>query len=307
MRLVSTTADFSGFCEGKSIAAPLEAFAPTGFKHIDMSFYRIVYKGSPWLAPGDGWKKEVEDCIDIAARCGFDFCQAHAPDGVHYKEGEERDALILATKRSIEACRMLGIPHTVIHGAGCGPDEQLFVKKNIEFYKLFEAEAEKYDVDMLIENSAELWNPDYFMRTGKEMVDFVKAAGIPRMHINWDTGHGNVQGCNQYDEVMAMGSELRALHVQDNYGNADSHVMPMCGTTNYDDLIRGLIDSGYKGDFTFEGGETLRRGKVWPNYRNNVKPEDKLADPPLYLQQKQIAVMYEVGVWFLESYGITVE
>ncbi len=216
--------------------------------------------------------------------------------------------MVLATKRSIEACRMLGIPHIVIHYPRREPDKQLFYKNSIGFFKLFEEDTEKYGIDILVENSSDGWGaPGYLLRTGKEMIDFVKEAGIPRLHINWDTGHANVQGCNQYDEVMTMGSELRALHVQDNYGNADSHVMPMCGTTNYDDLIRGLIDSGYKGDFTFEGGNTLRRSNSWPNFRNNVKPEDKLADPPLYLQQKQIAVMYEVGVWFLESYGITVE
>ena len=307
MKLVTTTSDLVPFFANRSIAAPLAAMRETGFTHLDMSFYSVVYRGSPWIAPGDGWKREVEDSLRIAGEYGYDFCQAHSPDGEHFREGEDRDALILATKRTIEACAMLGVPHTVIHAAGCGPDEGEFRRRNIAFYRLFADDAEKYGVDILTENSAEAWNPEYFLRTGRETRAFVEEAGIPRLHINWDTGHGNVQGCDQYTDILDMGSELRALHIQDNDGRADAHLMPLSGTTNFDDVIRGLIDSGYQGDFTFEGSCTIRTADSWPWFRRNVKPEDRLASPPLALRQKQIALMREVGVWMLESYGIQAE
>ena len=304
MRIVTTTCDLAPYFEDRSIAAPLAAMSRTGFRHLDLSFYSVIYPGSPWISRGDGWKREVEDCLLAAEKYGFDFCQAHSPDGEHFKEGEARDALILATKRSFEACAMLGIPHTVIHAANCGPSEADFRRQNIAFYRLFEEDAERNGVDMLTENSAEAWNPEYFLRTGKEIRAFVDEAGIPGLHINWDTGHANVQGCDQYTDILDMGSELRALHLQDNDGKTDAHLMPMSGTTNFDDVIRGLIDSGYQGDFTFEGSNTLRHANSWPWYRRNVKPSDKLASPSLELQVKQIALMREVGVWMLESYGI---
>ena len=307
MRLVTTTEDFAGYLTEKSVAAPIRYLDGTGFRHLDLSMYRTVYPGSPWVSPGDGWKREIEACAAEAEKYGFDFCQAHSPDGVHFEEGEARDALILATRRSIEACAMLKIPHTVIHAAVCGPDEDVFREKNIAFYRFFAEDAERFGVDLLAENSAEQWSPEYFLRTGAEMRAFVEAAGIPRLHLNWDIGHGNVQGCGQYEDILAMGGELRALHVQDNFGTNDSHLMPMMGTVNFDDVIRGLLDSGYGGDFTFEGCNSLRRAESWPHYRRNVKPGDRLSMPPVHLQQKQVAVMYEVGVWMLEQYGIPVE
>ena len=307
MRLVTTTGDLTPYFEDRSIASPLEAIRKTGFKYIDMSFYGVIYKGSSWIAAGDSWKKEVEDSLKAAEKHDLTFCQAHSPDGEHFVDNEEREALILATKRTFEACAMLGIPHTVIHAAGCGPNEADFKKQNIAFYRLFEEDAEKYCVDMLTENSAEAWNPEYFLRTGKEMREFVEEAGIPRLHLIWDTGHANVQGCSQYTDILDMGQELHALHVQDNDGKTDAHLMPMCGTTNFDDVIRGLIDAGYKGDFTFEGSNTLRRASSWPWFRRNVKPEDRLSSPPLELQQKQIALMHQIGIWMLESYGIQVQ
>jgi sugar phosphate isomerase/epimerase len=305
MRLATTTGDLGPYYEDRSVAAPVRGMKATGLRHLDLSMYRIIYPGSPWLAPGDGWKREIEQAAAAAAAEGLDFVQAHSPDGQHFGEGEARDALLLATRRSIEACAMLGVPHTVVHAQaipGATPAE--FMRENIAFYRLFEADAEKYGVALLVENSADAWNPGYYLRTGKEMREFVETAGIARLHICWDIGHANAQRLGQYADILAMGKELRALHVQDNYGHDDSHVMPLVGTTNFDRVLQGLKDVGYRGDFTFEGGNTLRRRADWPNYRRDVKPDDRLADPPLYIQQKQISVMHEIGKWMLESYGI---
>ena len=305
MRLVSTTGDLAPYYADKSVAAPVADMQKTGFRHLDLSMYHIIYKGSPWLAPGDGWKREIEAAATAAETNGLDFRQAHSPDGEHFIPGEKREALLLATRRSIEACAMLGIPHTVLHGQAFeGGTPTQFLRENVAFCKLFEEEAERFGVDLLIENSASQWNPEYYLRTGKEMLEFVQAAEMPRLHICWDIGHANVQGRNQYDDILAMGSELRALHVQDNYGNADSHVTPLAGTTNFDRVLQGLIDAGYRGDFTFEGGCTLRRRAAWPHYRRDVAPEDRLADPPLEIQIRQLAVMHEIGRWMLESYGL---
>lgn len=308
MKLVTTTADLAEYYDNKSVAAPVEGIAQTGFRHIDLSMYHIIYRDSPWIASGDGWKKEIEDAEKAARMCKVDFCQAHSPDGEHFRPGEARDALILATKRSIEACAMLNIPCTVIHASAVkGESKEKFITENIDFFRLFEEEATRFGVQLLVENTAAAWNPEYYLWTGKDMADFVKTAGLDYLHICWDIGHGNVQGCNQYDDIMAMGKELKAIHLQDNYGDCDTHVMPMSGTTNFDKVIRGLIDSGYEGCFTFEGSNTIRRGHSWPRNRRDITPDDRLTNVPLAIQQKQISVMYEIGKWMLEQYGIPVE
>lgn len=308
MKLVTTTADLAGYYEDRSVAAPVAGMKATGFSHIDLSVYQVIYPGSPWIADGDRWKEEIDDCRRIAERDGLDFCQAHSPEGERFEDAEKKEAMIRATRRSLEACSMLGIPHTVFHAQPVknGTRED-FAKKNIEFLKLFADDTEKYGVDILIENSASAWNPEYYLMYGQEMAEFVERAGIPRLYINWDIGHGNVQGVNQYTEITAMGDRLHALHVQDNYGDRDSHMMPMAGTVNFDQVMKGLIDIGYRGDFTFEGNSTIRRSGTWPDYRRDILDSDKLKNVPLYIQQKQISVMYEIGKWMLESYGIEAE
>lgn len=308
MRLVTTTADIAEYFADRSVAAPVASMRETGFRHLDLSMYSVIYPGSPWTAKGDGWKKEIEAAARAASDGGMDFCQAHSPAGSLFGTEEEREALVLVTKRAIEACAMLGIPHTVIHAHSVpGGGKEAFDAANADFFRLFADDCDKHGVDLLVENSADAWNPAYYLRTGEEMRAFVESAGLPRLHICWDVGHANVQGQNQYDDVIVMGDELRALHVQDNYGSEDSHVMPLVGTTNFDDLLRGLIDSGYGGDFTFESCSTLRRSGVWPNYRRNVKEGDLLRDPPLFLQLRQLGLMYDLGKWMLESYSIKAE
>ena len=76
MKLVTTTNVLAPYVCGRSVAAPLSLLAQTPFRHVDLSFYSVIYPGSPWLAPGDGWKKEIEDCAEAAVRYGFDFRQA---------------------------------------------------------------------------------------------------------------------------------------------------------------------------------------------------------------------------------------
>ena len=57
MKLVTTTNDLSDYFEDKSVAAPLAAMKETGFSHIDLSMYYVIYEGSPWITKGDALKK----------------------------------------------------------------------------------------------------------------------------------------------------------------------------------------------------------------------------------------------------------
>ena len=303
MKIATTTGDLSAYLADRSIGAPVPFLRDIGFRYLDLSFYNVIYPGSPWISQGDLWKKEVEDCMKKAEECGVVFCQSHAPDGEHFQEGEARDRFFLAVERTIEACGMLKIPHTVIHG-GVTNDLQ---KKRV-FYLRFAEKSEQCSVDMLIENSSEKWIPaGSCFCSGEEMMAFLEASGIPRLHAVWDTGHANCEGRDQYHDILALGSELRALHIADNYGMQDSHVMPLVGTVNFDNVMRGIREISYQGAFTFEAGNTLRHQSDWPHYRNDVKPEDRLADPPLSIQLRQLSVMRAVGEWMVTEYGYTAE
>ena len=175
MKLATTTADLRSYA--KTPAETVKLFAGTGFKLLDMNFYLENYSDSPFVVPGDDWKKLVGDAGEAAAKIGIGFCQAHSPDGEHYILGENRDNLLTATKRTIEACAMLGIKDTVIHAgisAAFTPCE--FMKRNRDFYSELFDTSEKYEVNLLVENGCEINSPGYYLRTGAEMKEFLEEA-----------------------------------------------------------------------------------------------------------------------------------
>jgi len=49
-----------------------------------------------------------------------------------------------------------------------------------------------------------------------------------------------------------LGKRLKAIHVQDNKGLADDHLLPFHGTIDWKDAMSALADIGYEGDLTFE-------------------------------------------------------
>ncbi|MBE6657641.1 MAG: sugar phosphate isomerase/epimerase [Ruminococcaceae bacterium] len=209
-----------------------------------------------------------------------------------------------AIHNAIKACAMLGIPHITLHGVYLDGDTQdAFIKENLRFCRALGETAEQFGVDILIENFED-GDFGYYFRHGSEMRQFIEEAGVPCLHACWDTGHANIRGRDQYRDILDLGSHLRALHIQDNWGTTDSHVMPMVGTTNFDQILKGLTEIGYRGSFSFEAPDTLRFAHDSHHKRRGILPDDRLADPPIFLQQKLEWVKYEIGKWMLGTYGV---
>lgn len=311
MKLATTTDDFCEYLtRNRKLGDTLEYFRETPFRHFDLSFYGVTYPGSPWFESGDAWKREAEECAEKASSFGFDFVQAHAPfmPDTDYFNPELRPVYMQAFRHSIEACAMLGIPHITLHGVYLyGDTQDKFIQQNIQFCQVLGETAEKVGVDILIENFQDS-DFGYYFRRGSEMRQFIEEAGVPRLHACWDTGHANLgKGRNQYQDLLDLGSHLRALHIQDNWGTSDAHVLPMVGTTNFDQILKALVEIGYKGFFSFEAPDTLRIGEDSHHRRRDLLPDDRLANPTIFLQQKMEEVKYEIGKWMLGTYGVLEE
>jgi sugar phosphate isomerase/epimerase len=100
---------------------------------------------------------------------------------------------------------------------------------------------------------------------------------------------------------------LRGLHINDNYGDMDSHVAPFQGTTNMDAVMQGLLDIGYGGYFTFEASNILRDGASWPNFRREwqfrSEKVTRLMNVPIELKRQAVALLYQIGRHLLTEYG----
>ena len=78
--------------------------------------------------------------------------------------------------------------------------------------------------------------------------------GSDHLGVCLDTGHLNLRpGESQYDFIKNCGSRLKALHIADNEGQTDQHMMPYGkGRVNWNDVIKGLTEVGYTGLFNLE-------------------------------------------------------
>ena len=306
MKLASTTGDFRGYA--KTTADAVRFYEGTGFRHLDYNFYNVIYPESPFL--GDRWLDEVEEAGREAERLGFDFIQAHSPNYNPFDPKADHEAGMLATIRSIEACGRLGIPNIVVHPGMTTeltyPDgRDGYFSRNRDFYRSLFPAMEKWNVNVLIENSAEAnMGTRYFFMTGQEMRDFADYVDHPLLHCNWDIGHANMRGTDQREDILAMGGHLRGLHIQDNFGACDEHIAPFMGTTDMDAVMQGLLESGYQGYFTFETENMLLSYGRWPHKRRQAPSvtDRRLAVPPLDLRRKAAAFLYEIGRSILSAY-----
>ena len=306
MKLATTTAEFRFWC--RTPAEEVRCFEGSGYRCLDLSLYMTASRESPFGQPGEGWKKLIDDAGEEATRLGLTFCQTHLPDGAPYFDGSDRDLIVTATRRCIEGCAALGIRDLVIHPRSMpGYRREIFTEKNIEYLGQFLPQVEKNGQYLLIENTSTPRIPCYFPVTARELLDFISDLGHPRVRCCWDTGHAHMSGLHQYDELTELGGFLAGLHINDNFGSEDLHMIPYFGNCNFDAVIRALVGIGYPGCFTLEGTNSVRTHDVWMHYRHPFVLDGKQVtcafDPPLELKKRAVALQYETGKYMLSQYG----
>lgn len=301
MKLATTTGDFLGYV--KSVYEGIDCFDGTNFKYLDFNFSDdLVYD----MLEKDDYTEEFKRLRDYAEKKGYTFVQAHAPCyGNGLKKDEKYERYIELIKRSINACAILGIPNIVVHAGLNGEiSTEEFFRSNKEFYSLFFDVMEQTGVYVLTENTYMMKQTYLFY--GKDIKAFLDYVGHPLLAACWDTGHANIF-TNQYHNIRDIGSYLRAVHIQDNFGAKDDHISPFQGTLNMDEIMCALTDSEFKGPFTFESNNIIRPMDAWPVYRRKFTPTNGrpalLESPSKEIRIEAEKLLYSIGKYCLESYG----
>lgn len=298
MKIATTIGELNGYVQ--TPAEAVAAYAGTGFRYLDYSFYNVLYPGSPYLN-GEDWKKEIYAAADAAAANGMTFVQAHSPNYNPLDLNGDHEAGVRATLNSIEACEMLGIPNIVVHSGYTGrilyqDGREQYYRENDVFFRALYPVMERTGVRVCIENSAEgNMGACYFFMTAADMNDYIAHCGHPLMGACWDIGHANMRHADQYKELTELGSNLHAVHIQDNHGGSDEHIAPFFGTVNLDDVMRALVEIRFAGPFTFESDYFL------PYRRTEDGP---LGTIPLAVKRSALALLHQIGRSALDAYGI---
>lgn len=99
-----------------------------------------------------------------------------------------------------------------------------------------------------------------FCENADELLWFVEQADSENLGICLDTGHLNIAGYpDQGAFIRRVGKHLKALHIADNEGKSDQHMLPYGrGNVDIEAVVKALKEIGYDRLFNYEvPGERL--------------------------------------------------
>jgi sugar phosphate isomerase/epimerase len=295
MKLATTTGDFGGYTNSQIQA--LRYVREAGFGYADYNF------GMDYKHRNGVYSECYEDYFAqvnaATAEIGIQLIQAHAPMGTPLNDPDGN--FLADTLRCVDACGAWGIPNLVVHsGYAHGLTvEQTFAANKAFFMPLLER-AEQYGVNILVENFNKMSVPGlYWIDNATDLLGLIEYVNHPLFHAVWDAGHANLQEMPQDEELRLLGSHVRALHIQDNRGDHDAHLLPFLGTMSMDAVMHGLLDIGYEGYFTFEVGGIFSTAEQ----KRPFAKDSRLAKAPLSLRLAADRYMYELGKCVLTEYG----
>lgn len=197
-------------------------------------------------------KKVGEEFKKYADQMGVKIPQGHLLLSAKLVRDENAVEVL---KKWIDLFRAIGIKNGVLHCDSMPNVDISFkekIKKNVEKLKELGDYIKGTDFTICLENIPSI------TPTADELLYVIKKVGGRNFGICLDTGHLNlVSGASQREFILKAGRKLKALHIADNEGVTDQHMMPFGkGNVNIIEVFEALKEIGYKGIYNLEiGGE----------------------------------------------------
>ncbi|MBR1606716.1 MAG: sugar phosphate isomerase/epimerase [Clostridia bacterium] len=293
---ISTSTNICAFQRGRSrlpVEFSIETCARAGYRVLDINFCMAMNPESPLRGPD--WEAYVGSIGDLAAKHGIRFNQSHLPYYDVYAKRDTAEAKIMEEliRRSIRGTAMLGARWAVTHPFtvwDAGQDMRVSREANLRYYAPHVEWARQCGVGIALENDFEYQGGlrRVYCASVYELIDLCDAFGDPdHVGICYDFGHANLTGGFHRQNLNAIGKRLQAVHVQDNHGQSDEHLLPFFGSIDWEEAMLGLAESGYAGELTFEIQEY---GRFLPKDMKHLAVEQSLA------VGERLAALYHRGL-----------
>ena len=227
-----------------------------GYRVLDMNCHDMSNPGMPIFQ--DDWESWAYHIRDLADSLGIEFSQSHS-HFYHFlnKNVENRELHEELTRRSVIVSAILGVKWMTVHAATevdtRGYSHRLSKQGNMEYFPKYIEMAKKMNIGITLEN---MFDPTPLQRTYtaavEDLLDLTDSFNDPQVQICWDFGHGNLVGYDQCEAVRCVGSRLKSVHIADNHGVKDEHLLPFYGSIDWPRVMRTLREINYQGDFTYE-------------------------------------------------------
>lgn len=171
------------------------------------------------------------------------FLQGHLKLSAKLCEAEDRQIL----KKQLDLFQAVGVKYAVLHSDGMTRFPDLTVEeirqRNLEAVRDLIDHIRQTDIVICLENI----NQKGVSTTAEDLLWFVEVLNGEHVGICLDTGHLNLaEDKDQARFVRVAGKHLKALHLHDNDGTGDQHLMPNAlGQVKFPELMAALKEIGY--------------------------------------------------------------
>lgn len=203
----------------------------------------LLQRGKPEIA-GAAFKNFAEEH-------GLSFLQGHLKLRCDIA-GENREETVDLLKRWLDLFNAVGVKNAVLHPGGyklldMGCDPERILEENVKSLSELCSYIAGTEMTICLEN---------IVRTAPECDDLLRiidATGADNLGICLDTGHLNRCSGKQADFIRKAGVYLKALHLNDNEGAQDQHMLPFGrGTIQWNEVLEALKDVNYNGLMNLE-------------------------------------------------------
>lgn len=274
------------------IEKTFDALADAGFDCVDLNLDVLCgldWKGlqlgnpSPFFDDPENMRKTLDEIKAAVKKTGVTIGQIHTPFPV-FMRGHDlaNENMLRYTKQSLDICHELNCDRAVVHplfdgnmrGEPSSREEEW--GWNIDFYSKLIPQLKEYGITCCLEN---MWASDgrykmIYVTVCSEMKDACRyidklneIAGQKCFGFCLDIGHLALLGIDCYQAIAELGDRLTALHIHDNSGHSDDHVMPYTGIIMWERFLKGIAESGYQNSLSFE-----------TDSGNNKVPDDFVPD-----------------------------
>jgi len=199
------------------------------------------------------------------------IAQLHAPFPTWLNgKTELNDYLVMVLEKCCAVCAFLGSPGLVVHPVHGAGDAEL--ESNLWLYRKLIPSAKRYGVKILLENIFARFNGRFKQgrlsdpHTACKYFDMLnEEAGFDAFGFCFDVGHAIITSQDVPAFIRTLGHRLTNLHIHDNNGLDDLHLLPYtCITTganlvcDWDGVVQALKDINYRGALCFETFKSLR-------------------------------------------------
>ena len=251
-----------------------ETIAKAGFTAIDWNIDRNLPSTAVKVLKHEGisvFERSFDEVLAhheaelaIIRKNGLAITQAHAPFPAYLPGHPELlDFMIGVYKNCIRLCHAAGCKNLVIHGISLMEQDGTNTSETIETmnWRLYESlipTLQECDVVVCLEN---LFTRRPAILEGNcsdahEAVYYIdklnEKAGKEAFGFCLDIGHLQILNKNIRTFIPTLGKRIKALHLHDNDGEGDLHMLPLTGTVNWQVLCDCLKEIGYRGDLSFE-------------------------------------------------------